>query len=193
MPYTRVWSIATPLGTAQAKDIDLIFRQLKEDLEERLEGVLVVDMTADPLVLKDDIIGKYTGKELLIPGVTFREGTINTGGHTTSTGSGASVISLLPIAPGNTIKKIEFLVELMGGASITAQLMSQSFTAAVSLAAMLEELVSITGGKHIMTLNMSQTLAAGSMYFLRVFGTGATVRVYGARITYDSPSNEATV
>ena len=54
MAYTRAWDPSLPDGDVlDANDIDGEFRRLKEDFEERLEDTLFVDMTADPLVLKD--------------------------------------------------------------------------------------------------------------------------------------------
>ena len=54
MAYTRPWDPSLPDGDVlDAADIDGEFRRLKEDFEERLEDTLFVDMTADPLVLKD--------------------------------------------------------------------------------------------------------------------------------------------
>lgn len=52
MAYTRAWDETAPLGSAAASSIDTIFQQLKTDLRERLNEV-VVDFTADPVVPKE--------------------------------------------------------------------------------------------------------------------------------------------
>src|SRR6266542_803436 len=49
MAFTRPWDESVPTGAEQASDIDLIFRNLKQDLRERLDNV-VTDFTSDPIV-----------------------------------------------------------------------------------------------------------------------------------------------
>jgi len=52
MAYSAAWNEAAPVGsTTQASDIDTVFQNLKRDLRERLNA-LVVDWTTDPVVPK---------------------------------------------------------------------------------------------------------------------------------------------
>lgn len=67
MAYTRVWDSSKPVGAlTQARDIDLEIRNLKGDLEERLEEVLITDITDDPWAVKDEVKGKNAVKDLFI-------------------------------------------------------------------------------------------------------------------------------
>jgi hypothetical protein len=193
MAYTRAWSLAAPLGSVQAKDIDLLFRQLKEDFEERLESSLIVDMTADPLVLRDEIIGKFTGKTLLLPASAFIGGT-----YIPSTGrifGGDELVAALNLAPGSVITKLEFLVERTGGANITAALYATQFTTgAVARNVVVASPPSVTAGKHIITINTVQQLQPDYSYDVQIIETGGgTANLYGVRVTYNSPSNFAAV
>lgn len=49
MPYTNAWSDNTPLGTLAANQIDESIRQLRLDIHERM-NMIVVDWEADPVV-----------------------------------------------------------------------------------------------------------------------------------------------
>ncbi len=70
MAYTRPYDVTVPVGASTAAaDIDLLFRQLKVDLEERLEGLLGVTITDDPLVPL--WIGSSAGKPLQINGKQY--------------------------------------------------------------------------------------------------------------------------
>jgi len=60
MAYTAPWDETAPLGDAtQASDIDLLFRQLKRDLRERI-AELVIDFTVDPVRPKIKLLGMFT-------------------------------------------------------------------------------------------------------------------------------------
>lgn len=51
MAYTHTWNSTTPLGSAAAADLDANIRDLKLDIEERLDDLLgIASFTADPLV-----------------------------------------------------------------------------------------------------------------------------------------------
>jgi len=51
MAYTRNWDDTKPTGSEAANTIDDLMRELKEDIHERMDD-LVVDWTDDPVVLK---------------------------------------------------------------------------------------------------------------------------------------------
>ena len=57
MAHTHPWSVTEPPGSALAADIDQKIRDLRLDLEERLEESVIVDMSADPVVAKPGIGG----------------------------------------------------------------------------------------------------------------------------------------
>jgi hypothetical protein len=194
MPYTRPWTIAAPLGTVQAKDIDLLFRQHNEDIEERLESVLVTDMALDPLVLKDDVKGKFVGKKLLIHPVGIIEGTLTVGVSGDYKVRSGPMYLPIPLAPRNTITKIEALVERMAGSPTILRLYGQAFTSGGVPRIMLHEHTSATPGKYIATLDINFLLEDATMYYVYVESSGSnSMRWYGTRITYDSPDNGATV
>lgn len=64
MPYTNVWSSLSPTDATAANAIDDEIRKARLDLEERLlGGVFNAPFTADPLVVRPEILGNVVGKE----------------------------------------------------------------------------------------------------------------------------------
>lgn len=57
MAYSQVWTNDVPPGSEQANNIDQIFRDLRRDIEERMESTLVVDWRTDPVVAKPSVGG----------------------------------------------------------------------------------------------------------------------------------------
>jgi hypothetical protein len=67
MPYTNVWSLSLPDGDEPAPTIDDIIRQLKLDLEERINTILGFPQDqafADPLIAYFDAGNSGTAKEI---------------------------------------------------------------------------------------------------------------------------------
>lgn len=73
MAYTNVWSNTFPPGSELANKIDDFLRRLRLDIAERMESVLIEDVTADPWVLKNIGTGWGGGpnQQLSIPFCSF--------------------------------------------------------------------------------------------------------------------------
>jgi len=71
MAYTRSWDDTKPTGSEAANTIDDLIRELKEDIHERMDD-LVVDWTDDPVVLQAQAASwkgrKYSYQDLQSPG-----------------------------------------------------------------------------------------------------------------------------
>ena len=95
MAYTNNWTTVAPAGSAAANTADDEIRKLRLDMEERLEEVVIEDMTTDPVVHKaiavslidgtPDLAVVYTNALFALPtgGIT----TIDFVGETLDTGS----------------------------------------------------------------------------------------------------------
>jgi len=57
MAFTNVWSNVIPAGSDALSTADNQIRQLRLDIQERMDGGLVADWTADPLVLTRLVAG----------------------------------------------------------------------------------------------------------------------------------------
>jgi hypothetical protein len=68
MPYSDTWAtlLGTPPGTEQAENIDDSIRRVTAGLGERFASI-IVDVTADPWVAKDEIRGKKDNKHIWVP------------------------------------------------------------------------------------------------------------------------------
>jgi hypothetical protein len=75
MAWGYNWDDALPDGTENADDIDLLIKDLKGGIRERMEGAFIDDWNVDPLVLKPALSGLITGLVHYIPGVSFAAGT----------------------------------------------------------------------------------------------------------------------
>jgi hypothetical protein len=58
MAYSQAWVETNPLGSTQASDIDLLFRDFKRDLRERLNTAFV-DFTTDPVRPKHLMLASF--------------------------------------------------------------------------------------------------------------------------------------
>lgn len=74
MPHTHPWSVTEPPGSALAADIDQKIRDLRLDLEERLEETVIEDMSADPCVAKTGLGGSGGETRLMIYNFTGSTG-----------------------------------------------------------------------------------------------------------------------
>lgn len=65
MTYTYPWNNAVPAGSDPANQLDTNITDLKSALSERMEDKFISSMTADPWVVKPEILGNVTGKEII--------------------------------------------------------------------------------------------------------------------------------
>jgi hypothetical protein len=191
MAYTNTWDSDDPLGSADADTIDDIIRQLKFDIQERMNGI-VVDWTADPIQLKDAISGNVT-KTLLIPGIAFltrqdeddvqRYGTyIETDNSDTP-----SLYYGLVLPPNAVITQIDMLSDKNGQTNVALKLHSTMFDG--SLTDTVENTITNTtaGVQTSSSGTIAVTIAATSFYFFEFVctpGTTTRAKLYGVKLTY---------
>lgn len=202
MPYVIPWTTLTVDGsTTDANDIDEKLTNISQALQERLESVLIEDVQADPWVLKPTVGGAVTGKKLIIPHTLFKE---RTGGATDPTVNdintsvlGTAQVMQAPVfvPPGCTITLVEFLVGNMGTGAILWEFFRNAFSIS-STKVLLDSGSSATGGVHIISKAVSVLVGADQLYHVSLDtslnSSGAILLIYGARITYDTPSARET-
>lgn len=64
MAYSFPWNNAVPAGSDPANQLDTFITDLKSAVSERMEDKLIQSMTADPWVVKPEILGNVDGKIL---------------------------------------------------------------------------------------------------------------------------------
>lgn len=207
MPFTNPWSSIIPAGATSAKLVDDHIRQLRLDIEERMEAALIVDWAGDPLVLKPELKGGQNGKQLLIHGSAFNfhgTGEVRTNYTFARVDTGPLVAPLI-IPRGSdagplTLKLVEFMIQNVDCDNIVCELRRRPFANGEALDAneIICSVTELAGAIKIATcpaINIGVTLGDIKMYYLVIEGNGSateTFRVFGARITYDAPDARAT-
>lgn len=197
MPFTNVWSTTRPPGSEVAKNIDNEIRALRVDIDERMAAALFVDFAADPLVLRDEVIGKVTGKKLLIPFTNFIGGvtTLVDGGRTFDGTSKMYGGFILPV--GSIMTKVEFLTERTTGTIITCNVVKNEF-GAITLPQTIQTVATLNvAGKQITaTPDFVEPITVGNYYHIYMTGAGGAGSLYyvhAARITYNTPDSRYTI
>lgn len=203
MPYATPWDVNRPAGGTQAKLIDDEIRQLRHDLEERLEDTLFVDMTADPLVLKDSITGKQDaitriigfpefiastqGKEIDY----FREGYGI--GFTDSGGLVASLTSVVPV--GCVVTLVEWLVDKAGTDSLVCEFSRRPFVSGAFSTSNFVVIntvnVAAAGWAIYPSAVLNIPIVADQIYYLAIEANGSagiSYRFGGVRVTFNRDS-----
>lgn len=191
MPYTNPWDVTRPPGTTPARNIDDEIRALRLDIEERLEDILVKDFSEDPLELQDEFEGKFEDKVVLLAHTAFNgSNTIdwNIDGYLRF---GATAVSApIVLAPTAVIKKVELLVFRALSGTGTLRLRSREFSAGDSTTVHLTTTLGFSVGAFgIGEISGEVTIASNRMYMVELASSQANAfRIYGARITYDTPN-----
>jgi hypothetical protein len=194
MPYTNAWNVTDPPGTEQARNIDDHIRKLRLDLEERFESSLVVDMSADPLVLRDEVLGKQDGKQIII---NFDEFAIDTGSsvdYIPASGyleAGAPMTAAIKLMAGVTITKVELLCDRLAAGVFAWRVYSRAFS---GVAPTEVTLVNHAGAGVTVsdTGDVEWLIGAGEIYYVYVGSTIDNKRIYGARVTFNTPNSRFT-
>lgn len=212
MPFTNLWSKVIPAGPTQAKLIDDHIRQLRLDLEERLQVLFAASVVGDPdhpqpisflrdpLVLTNAIIGKKLDKKMIIPFSSFvkeplgKEIDYAPGGRLLGFTDSAPIFASIILPPGVTLKRVELMNDRVDAGSVTMNVRRRPF---------------MTGGVHdnstvIATVNnalngivisappdFAEVIADDQMYFIEIEAAGSAgngFSLMGARLTYDTPS-----
>lgn len=198
--YSRAWSVTTPAGSVPAKNIDDEIRKLRVDIDERMADI-VVDWTADPVVLRDLYSGKLTNRHLYVGFPEFNSE--QDGGKSIYTQvdridaftNSFPLVAMLRVPVGCTITLVELLTTISAGTSITWELRYNPFSGAAS--SVIKTVNYATAAKGISSTGaIAAAVDDAGYYTLSVEGNGAAgngFAVYGARVTFNRPSvQEAT-
>lgn len=117
MPYTNVWTDTDPPGAQAANTIDDELRQLRLDIHERMDDV-VMDWLADPVVINPTATG-FKGRDFAYDA--------NAGGN--KAGSGVDIKSILGLRlTGTTSGSGQIVVNLSdGGFAVGSQYSASAF------------------------------------------------------------------
>lgn len=200
MAFTRAWTIR-PAGTIPAKQLDDEIRYTREDIQERMEAALFDDWELDPLVLKDEVAGKVTGKQLVIAGIEFVEESAKS--HTyIANGSGITAFTdsfalhaAVHVPNGCTITKVEVLGDRVTSGSIQVILYRHAFATVMSATVVTTVAVGGAGAQLVASGVLAEVVGANFYYTLNVEAPGTagnSFNLYGVRITYDTPNSTYT-
>ena len=192
MAYSRAWSNITPTGSALANTIDDEVRNLRQDIQERMDTLLGAGKWAT------DPVADLTGKVLYIPGWAGMKGA-DTGVGFVAASDGLSLTNL-----GNCIWYIPIV--LPQGCTITGIQVPYSLGAGQTL----DVILTSVGGANLGSASVSgissgnlslgvlsqstNTAFLGVSIKLTATGTfGATPRASGVILTYTKPTLIASV
>lgn len=197
MTYTNPWDVTTPAGTEQAKKIDDHFRRLRLDLQERLL-VLFTNMTADPVVVKDEIKGKKVGKKLFIPYSSFvNEASIayDAGGYVLISADAQPVRASVMLPVGVIVKKIRWLVDSADTGQITLKFRTNAFAEGASPTTDNSQTKAVSGPEIKDSGTITFAIDGTRYCWLeadKISGTN-TWKIYAVEITYDTDDSRSTM
>lgn len=200
MAYTNAWSSAAPLGSVPASTVDEEIRKARLDLEERLlDKVFNTPFTADPLVVRPEILGNKTGKTLYIGFAEFAfqndvAGTINFGNDSNWNGLANTAYAPFILPVGCTITRMKLLADRNGN-NIKWKGLYVPFTLTPTAVDIFAERTLNAGGLQIDDSGaLTEVVATLRMYYVRVDPVAATSpKIYGVEITYDTPDCRNTL
>jgi|SRR5678810_249808 len=192
MAYSNVWSNSIPAGTEAAKNIDDQIRQLRLDIFERMND-LVVDWTDDPVVFSPG----GSGSTLIIPATAFQgdplfppaSGTQISWLYQTVQAQGTPIYAPLTpyVSVGSEIVKLEWLVDRETVPTITGSLYHTDFSITPGFGTQDHTISTSAGTLQIMDSGaISITIDADKYYTLELHpGTSGTAlaKLYAVRVT----------
>ena len=198
MSYSSAWSNIRPPGSTAAKLIDDEIRLLRQQIEERMTGTLVIDWKADPVVPIVAGTGALNSKTILIPNVAF-VGTTFTGltfqyfnNYTLVSENTGAYAPIYPINFGTKITKVEYLLDINTVPSVDCILYSVDlFSGNIATTGIINFLHTIrnssAGVQHVTSAPLSIDLNPDYAYHVGMFssetGDVNSFKVYGARVT----------
>lgn len=201
MAYTRPWTVSQT-GTVPANTIDTLFANLRLDLQERLIA-LIVNLAADPVVLTDIVLGKKTGKTMIVPGFLFQVEQDPTDADLALAMSASGYVRVLSatqparagivLPNGVIITKIEWLSDCVDSGTTTFSLKSMSFGVAVP--GVENSQIKAAAGLQIISSGvLSIPVDVTKYYWLEADRTGgAPFDIYACRITYNAADSRNTI
>ncbi len=188
MAYTNVWSNTFPADSEAANAIGSNLRQVRFDLAERFTGFLVVDLTADPLVLAPAIIGAVTGAQRIVSFNQFVNYVTPSGigianGYITVQ-SAEPAYAAVPVPVGCVITKVEWLTDSTAATTPNGSLQKQTFDTLVTNTVISS--VALTVGFQInSSAVLAETVATDHIYWLKIGCGACSLKLYGVRITFN--------
>jgi hypothetical protein len=197
MPYTRAWDETAPLGSADAGTIDNIIRELKADIRERMNTILLAgakwDQSGEPDIELDlGAIGGQTGITLYFGPTAFTS--INDEDNTTWTdlyfqmenNTNATCTMPVQLPVGARIRTVETITDKNGASSFTLDFRYRVHSISPSSASVGQAAPSASGvradtlfsGDHLITADRSYYLSMNNPF-------GGQPRFYSLKVVLD--------
>lgn len=200
MAYQYPFNATLISGSTQAKDIDLAFRNMHSALIERLEDKFVISATADPWVLKSTLSGSRVNKQILVPFTAFL--TFG-GGQLTLEEQGALVradnnalVAPVILPQGVTVTSVNFFVGIAGG-GVTWKFYKIASDPPFTKTEIAAGSTSTQGAQVLSSAALSEVPSGNETYYLFIDSTTTQQThffvLYGARVTYTTPSHLNTL
>ena len=201
MAYTNPWTVNVS-GGEPADTIDTLLSKIRVDIQERLFAALFnTPYTDDPLVLKDEILGKKTSKKLYVHGVAFHLEAndlnyeeVNYDDQYIEVDGEAEIIRAPIYLPaGATIRRIKWLVYAADAGTVTMSLVSTQFDTGNADSVHNTTTKSSTGIEVIDSGALNFAVLS-ELYFLKADKSGGDVfRIHVVEITYDGADARVTI
>lgn len=196
MSYTTPWDSSNPPGSTLANQIDNVIRTFRQQLEERLEDVLIEDITDDPWILKAPASGAVTAKKMIVPAYAFDGGTIQTDGSKLYNASDPATRAALILPNGAIIKGVRWLVKNGAASGPVSLLLRSQFFGTGSVPSLDVSLSKAIAGQEIIT-SPTLTIPIDSTerwYWLEADQTSTgTFQIYAVEISYNTPDSRNTI
>jgi len=188
MAYTNVWSDTFPAGTRAANNAAADMQRIRVDLDERMTGFIVVDITADPWVLSDVVAGKTTGIVRLIPFNSFVNyvtpsgiGIVN--GYITIS-SAEPAYAPVPVPVGCKVTQLEWLADGTGVTTPQGSFQKQTFDGSTTNTVI--NTTNLATSKAVTaSAAIAETLTGTDVYWLKASCGAGSLKLYGVRVTFD--------
>ena len=199
MPYTRAWSNTIPAGTRAAGEIDDAIRELRVDIQQRMDEALVDDWFDDPVVAKSGVGGTVTNRVLVIPPHIL----MSVGGLTSveanASISGSVVVSDqafggFAIPAGYVVKLFEVGYNGLTVSTLTISLRAVDLAGGV-VSTLWSGSVLVDATNRVAVSSSINYTVPNNVYMqvhtdaTDVFGGSFNYHIHGFRITIDKPNN----
>lgn len=196
MAYTDPWDGTDPPGSTLANRIDDKIRLLRNQLKERLESALIVDMEGDPWVPKVAINGAQAGKIIIVPAYEFNTPTYDDAfGAALVPPNNARYRASIILPNGIRIRKVRWLLHNLDTFAVTCMLRSQSYQVGTTPALDNTQTKSTVGAELISSGALNIVVDATRWWWLEVIKPSGTAntRVFAVEVTYDTPDARNTL
>lgn len=191
MAYTNTWSNIIPAGSAAANTVDDQIRQLRLDIQERMDDI-VIDWTADPVVLDVGVIGAQTGVVrffgpwLIAP--ARDDDDVSWGNFYFEADNNANFPAFMPLAlpVGAVVTEITIISDKNTATNYDATFNHSAYATSPVFTEVSSVTVSATGVREDTVFTGTHTVATLRVYMLKFNSTGGgRFRIYGAKVTFN--------